>query len=178
MDYLIRETMTECAPEALKTSGVPYVSVLTPEQWLRRREDFELGIDLDFDVRGIQGTMAEVNFDSLTGSFLIPDRAALGEKSSRFAFALDDKGVVFIDEGDAAGNMVRTIQRSKRWHAPCLARFLYDFLELIVQGDLSLMERYKLELGAVEDRIQEDVGDVDLTRVSEIRGCIRALEIH
>ena len=178
MDYLIRETMTECAPEVLRTSGVPYVSVLTPAQWADRRESFDLGIDLDFNVREIQSTMAEVNCDSLTGTFSIPDRGALGEQSAAFAFVLDEKGVIFIDEDGAAEEMVRSILRTKRWRDPSLARFLYDFLERIVQGDLALMERYKLELGEIEDRIQEADADADLTRLNEIRGCIRELEIH
>ena len=178
MDYLIRETITECAPEALRSSGVPYVSVLTPAQWAARRESFDFGIDLEFDVREIRSTMAEVNCDSLTGTFSIPDRTALGEHSSCFAFVLDEKGVVFIDENGTAEEMVRSILRSKRWREPSLARFLYDFLERIVQGDLALMERYKLELGEIEDHIQDADADTDLTRLNEIRGDIRELEIH
>ncbi len=178
MDYLIREIITECAPEALRTSGVPYVSVLTPAQWAARRESFDLGIDLEFNVREIRSTMAEVNCDSLTGTFSVPDRTALGEHSFCFAFVLDEKGVIFIDESGTAEEMVRSILRSKRWREPSLARFLYDFLERIVQGDLPLMERYKLELGEIEDHIQDADADTDLTRLNEIRGDIRELEIH
>ncbi len=178
MDYLIRETMTECTPEALRTSGVPYISVLSPAEWAVRRESFDLGIDLEFNVREIRSTMAEVNCDSLTGTFSIPDRTALGEKSASFAFVLDEKGIVFIDEDSTAEEMVRSILRTKRWRDPSLARFLYDFLERIVQGDLSLMERYKVELGEIEDGIQETSGEADLTRLNEIRGYIRELEIH
>ena len=178
MYYLIGNIIEPCRAEALRGSAQPYIAVLSPEEWQSGRDSFNMGIDLEPDVKNIHNTKAEVNYDSLTGTFQIPDRDDLTERDFKFAFALDEKGVVFIDETGAAGEMVESIRRTKRSRKPSLERFLYDFLEQIVSRDLPLMERYEKELDAHEDRILEEEEHVDLIRVNEIRGDVRELRVH
>ena len=177
MYYLIKNTLEECSAEDCR-GGAQYVAVLTSAQWLRDKERFEMGIDLDLDPAEIHSTKAEVNYDSLTGSFFIPDRAALSENVSRFAFALDEKGVVFIDDSDTASTIIENIRRSRHWRFPCLERFLYDFLEQIIHGDLQMMERYEDDLSELEKGILSGTEGGYLKRISEIRGDLRALRIH
>ncbi|MCR4771616.1 MAG: magnesium transporter CorA [Oscillospiraceae bacterium] len=137
-----------------------------------------MGIELEPDAKDIHGTKAEVNFDSLTGTFMIPDRSDLSGNSFKFAFALDEKGIVFIDESGKAEEMIRGIMRTKRWRKPSLERFLYDFLEQIVDGDLTVIEKYDSELDALENSMLSSPEQTDLIRVNEIRGDIRELWIH
>jgi magnesium transporter len=153
------------------------VAVLTPEGWQERRTSFDMGIELEPDIRDIHSTKAEVNFDSLTGTFLIPDRDDLTGDSFAFAFALDEKGVVFIDESGKVQEMINAILRTKRWRKPCLERFLYDFLEQIVDDDLAIMERYEAELNRIEDEVISG-GKGDMVRVNEIRSDMRVLLVH
>ena len=176
--YLLAETMQPCTEkEALAHADPRYVAVLTTEEWSRDREHFDMGIELDIDALDIHNTKAEVNYDSLTGTFRIPDRADISSKDYRFAFALDEKGIVFIDNSGRAEEIIGAIRRTKRWRKPSLERFLYDFLEQIVDGDLAVMERYEDELGRIEDAVlkyeQEDLG-----RVREIHNDIRKLLVH
>ena len=177
--YLLKETICPCAKaDALKDRTAQYVAVLTTPEWERERESFDMGIDLDLDTRDIDNTKAEVNFDSLTGSFQIPDRDDLKEKEYCFAFALDEKGVVFIDDSGKAEQMIDAIRRTKRWREPSLERFLHDFLEQIVVRDLSILERYESELNQIEDEVLSSDGQGNLARVNEIRGDIRRLLVH
>jgi len=177
--YLLEEHMRECTAEELHSpGGRQYVAVLTTPEWQRERERFDMGIELEPDAGNIHSTKAEVNYDSLTGTFQIPDRAALGERVFRFAFALDEKGVVFIDDSGKAEEMIAEIRRTKRWREPCLERFLYDFLEQIVSRDMPIMERCETELDRIEDEILDAKGQNDLARVNEIRSDVRELLVH
>ena len=177
--YLLRETIQPCAkPDVFGNKTTQFVAVLTTPEWERERESFDMGIELDPDTRDIHNTKAEVNYDSLTGSFQIPDRENLREKESCFAFALDEKGVVFIDDSGKAEQMIDFIRRTKRWREPSLERFLYDFLEQIVARDLSIMERYESELNQIEDEVLSSDGQGNLARVNEIRSDIRRLLVH
>lgn len=178
MYYLLNSTIEPCGAEELHRSGQQYVAVLSPEQWQSERESYDMGIELEPDARDIHGTKAEVNYDSLTGTFLLPDRGALTEKQARFAFALDEKGVVFIDESGEAARIIDCIAKTKRWRQPCLERFLYDFLEQIVKQDLPLMERYELELDRLEDEIVAEQEQVSMGRVNAIRSDVRELLVH
>ena len=176
--YLLKEIVEPCEAEALRDTRYPYVAILSPEAWQRERDSFNVGIDFEPTARELHNTKAEVNYDSLTGTFLIPDRDNLTERDDRFAFALDEKGVVFIDGSGRAEAMIDAIRRTKRYRKPSLERFLYDFLEQIIARDMQLMERREKELDAFEDRILADEEKVDLTRINEIRGEVRELRIH
>ena len=178
MYYQIRSTLTEVDKEKLGDRSVPYVAVLTRSQWLIERGSFDMGIDIGPFAHEIHSTKAEVNYDSLTGSFSIPDRNNPEAEEVRFAFALDEKGIVFIDDSGYAAKTLEQISRTKRWRLPSLERFLYDFLEQIVTDDRELIERYDRELDGMEDAVNLDK-DVDVTdRLGEIRSHLRDLRIH
>ncbi len=177
--YLLADTVQPCTEKDLfAQTGNKYVAVLTTSEWARDRERFDMGIELELDSGDIHNTKAEVNYDSLTGTFRIPDRENIGSKDYRFAFALDEKGVVFIDDSGKAEQMIAAIRRTKRWRKPSLERFLYDFLEQIVENDLSVLERYEKELNLIEDAILNTQEPEDLGRVNEIQSEIRRLIVH
>ena len=178
MYYLIRQTLVPTGFEQLKSSGDQYVAVLTPAQWAAQKESFDMGIDIEPQTAEIHSTKAEVNYDSLTGTFSIPDRSNM-EENSRFAFAMDEKGVVFIDEGGTAQRIIDEITRSKKWRLPSLERFLYDFLEQIVSLDRDLLELYDSELSKIESIIERQDDSLDnVERANEIRGDLRVLRVH
>ena len=177
--YLLENSIRECTSDELRhRDGRQYVAVLTTPEWQQKRDYFDMGIDLDPSAGKLHNTKAEVNYDSLTGTFQLPDRERLAERDDRFAFALDEKGIVFIDDSGRASRMIETIQRTKRWREPSLERFLYDFLEQIVEPDLPIMERYESELDRIEDEILALEGQKDLARVNEIRSDVRELLVH
>ena len=176
--YLLKDAVEPCTAEQLPSGQYPYVAVLSPEAWQRERDSFNMGIDFEPTARELHNTKAEVNYDSLTGTFRIPDRDDLTERDYRFAFALDEKGVVFIDGSGRAVEMIETIRRTKRYRKSSLERFLYDFLEQIIGNDMHLMEQREKELDDYEDRILAEEEHVDLARINEIRGDVRELRIH
>ena len=177
--YLLADTIRPCTEKELfAQTGSQYVAVLTASEWVHDRDLFDMGIELDLDAGDIHNTKAEVNYDSLTGTFRIPDRENIGSKDYRFAFALDEKGIVFIDDSGKAEQMINAIRRTKRWRKPSLERFLYDFLEQIVENDLSVLERYEAELNRIEDTILSTQMPDDLGRVNEIQSDIRKLIVH
>lgn len=178
MYYKIRTVLEEVKQEEIFEGEGCYVAVISPEEWARDKEKFNMGIDLEFDTVNLFMTKAEVNYDSLTGSFLVPDRNDLLENSDSFAFALDEKGIVFIDQNGYTETFVRKIAATKKWRAPSLERFIYDFLEMIISGDLTILERYEDEISTIEDRILEGNLAGELERNNEIRGELLQLKMH
>ena len=177
--YLLAQTIQPCTAEELHNlKTCKYIAALTTPDWKKERDRFEMGIELEPDVANIHNTKAEVNYDSMTGTFQIPDRKNIQENDFRFAFALDERGIVFIDDSGKAEQMIEEIRRTKRWRKPSLERFLYDFLEQIIERDLAIMENYENELTQIEDAILASKGQGNLARVNEIRSDIRELLIH
>ena len=177
--YLLADTIRPCTEEELLAqTDLKYVAVLSASEWARDREHFDMGIELEPDTEDIHNTKAEVNYDSLTGTFRLPDRENIEGRDFRFAFALDEKGIVFIDDSGKAEQMIAAIRRTKRWRQPSLERFLYDFLEQIGENDLPIMERYEDELNRIEDAILDSQGQGDLGRVIDIHNDVRKLLVH
>lgn len=178
MFFAIEETLKEVDRKELKKSGKQFVAVLSFEEWKEKKDSFEMGIDIEPDLSEIFLTKAEVNYDSLTGSFAIPDRKNPSGDDLKFAFVLDEKGVVFIDDNDTALNIIKGVQRTKKWKLPSLERFLYDFLDQIVKDDLRLMENYENELDSMEQSIIDGEENLPSGRLNDIRSDIRYLRIH
>ena len=177
MYYLINEKLSKTSFDELKNSKKQYVAVITSEEWKEKKDSFDMGIDIETETKGVYSTKAEVNFDSLTGTFCIPNREVMS-KTHDFYFALDEKGIVFIDDNDYASKIVENIRHSKKWRLPSLERFIYDFLEYIVKDDREKLEKIDKELDIMEDGIVTGAEELVSERVNDIRTEIRDLRGH
>lgn len=178
MYYSIKSTLEQSSPEQIRAAKEKYVAVLTSVQWLENRDKFDMGIEMDLDLSSVNSTKAEVNYDSLTGTFSLPDRDDISRPNINFAFALDEKGIVFIDDNGFVEKTISRIISTKRWALPSLERFIFDFLEQIVIRDQVLLEGYDKELDTLESEILS-TGEKDPSlRVSRIRSDLRDLRVH
>ena len=177
MYYLIENTLKECEAFECKGKKAQYVAVLSPSEWQEHRDDFEMGIDMDLDILEVHSTKAEVNYDSVTGTFFLPDRSNMDAEYKKFAFALDEKGIVFIDSGNTVLGVIKKIMNTKKWRFPSLERFIYDFLEQIIRNDLALLEKYEKEMDAIDANINNDKNP-DMERLGDIRCYLRDLRTH
>ena len=178
MYYYIKNTLEKAEKLDLKGKNGQFVAVLTSAEWLENRDKFDMGIEMDIDLSAIHSTKAEVNYDSLTGTFSIPDRDNISAPNTNFAFALDEKGIVFIDDSGFVDKTIRSIISSKRWTMPSLERFIYDFLEQIVARDQIILERVDKELDTIESNILDGEEKDPSQRVSRVRSDLRDLRIH
>ena len=177
MNYLIETMLRECSAEECHSGKSQYVVVLTPKEWDNHKEIFDMGIDMELEMEEIYTTKAEVNYDSVTGTFVIPDRDNMSGAFHKFAYALDEKGIVFIDIDGTVSKIIGRIIETKKWRIPCLERFIYDFLEQIIHEDPRILENYEKRLDAFDRDIENGV-EVDLSVLSGIRGELRDLRTH
>ncbi len=175
--FLIKDMLASCTKEDLSSRTAPYVAVLTFEEWKENNSLFDMVIDLDLTTSDQRETKAVVNYDSLTGCFSIPDREHISSRHF-FSFALDEKGIVLIDDTGYALSKIEAIQRSKKWRMPSLERFLYDFLEMIIGKDLALLEKLEHQLNHTEEEILRSKGEDFPTELNQIRGDLIDLRVH
>ncbi len=179
MFYLIDEKLVPTSLKMCMKSDKPYVAVMTSAEWKLEKDAFRMGIDLDIEYDRIHTTKAEVNIDSLTGGFTIPDKINVHKVDHEFTFALDEKGVVFIDDDGLASQIVTELKMTRKWRFPSFERFLYDFLNKIVFGDLAYLNNVEDELALIEDSILERKASTDsVARISEIRRALLRLRTH
>lgn len=178
MYYNIKNTLEKISAPDIRANKEKYVAVLTSAEWLENRDKFDMGIEMDIDLSSVSSTKAEVNYDSLTGTFSLPDREDISRPNINFAFALDEKGIVFIDNNGFVDKTISRIVGTKRWAVPSLERFIYDFLEQIVTRDQTLLEGFDKELDTIESDILGPSENDPSQRVSRIRSDLRDLRVH
>lgn len=176
--YQIKEKMEPVTPKNFQNLPYQYVITMKSAEWNRKKAVFDIGMDLDPDLQDTGSTRAEVNYDSLTGGFNIPARENVPGDNHVFAFSLDEKGVIFIDDEGFCNAIIRKIANTKRLVNPCLERFLYDFLEQIICDDRKMLESYDHTLDELEDRILDGNTEGVLEQIAEIRNDLRDLKIH
>ncbi len=179
MYYQIRETLVSCDLDEIRSRKYPYVAIVP---WNKFQENnssiFQMGIDVDMEIANPGMTKIQVNYDSLTGSFVIPNLANQEAEAHTFNFAIDERGIVFINDDGTAQQIIDRVRVSKKWKNPSLERFIYDFLEGLVTDDFHLLERYEKEMDHMEDIVL--AGDLDdvMERLSDIRSCILDLRTY
>lgn len=157
--YLIQESLTECPIEEIRKREYQYCAIVTPDEYRGLTDVFHMGIDIEMDLKQIRETKAVVNYDSLTGTFNIPDHENYTGQKKQLAFALDEHGIVFVDEDDYAESVIRDIQATKKWKLPSLERLLYDFLEETIKNDMNMLEMVEENLSGIENGIM--CGDIE-----------------
>lgn len=176
--YRIENTLVECPFEELRKNGAQYAAVLTTEEWRLYRDRFEMGIDTESELESRHETKALVNVDSLIGSFFVPERTNISGEKHSFAFALDEKGVVFIDDEGYAGRLIADLAKKRKWRMPSLERFLFDMLEAMIDKDLTLLENTEKKLAAAEKEILAGDYEEFPGELNDIRGDLLDLRLH
>lgn len=180
MYYRIKETLEPCSAEEALSGSSPFAAVLSWEEWQEQKSSFKLGPDteMELDMPSVPITRAFVNFDSLIGSIAIPEMSYSTEVTGCFSFALDEKGVVFIDDNGLAEAIIHEISQNRKTQMPSLERFLYDFLEQVISQDLEMLEHMEQDLDKMEDEILSDDTSESLSRLNDVRGNLLDLHLH
>lgn len=148
MYYQLTETLIESTQADCLNNSVPFIAVLTPEEWKSDRDRFGLELDMELDANPHKITKAESNYNSITGSLSFIDMSNIGGTHSFATFVIYDKGIIFVDHDGYTADSIARLQRTRKWRYPCPERFLYDFLAYTIADDLSILE-------AIEARMDE-----------------------
>ncbi len=178
--YKIKEKLTEITKDEIFEDLSPYVVLVNWEEYQEEVKFFGFEEDLDdlSHIRSTNATRAEVFYDSIIGNFSIPDRKNIMGDKDRFSFILDDRGVVFIDDGNVVLPILAKIMLSKKWRKPSHERFWFDFLEMIIKDDLPLLEKFEKEMDEMEDSLFHGELEGKMERIADIRSEIGDLRVH
>ena len=176
--YLIKESLCPCQAEEIMGNNCQFAATATWKEWEESRDFFDMGIDMEMESGSPKETKAVVNMDSLTGSFYRPALEYGHTEARGFSFALDEKGIVLVDDTGYAMELVSRIRATKKWRLPGMERFLYDLLECAIAGDLAMLEEMEHRLNAVEITVTNEDPDIVPPELNEIRGDLVDLRIH
>ncbi len=164
-------TYQECIDER-----TPFVGVIQFDEF--DSNSYGMDFDGEFDMDDIHNSKLEVNFNTLSGTFCIPDRRDMDEHILNCAFILDKSGILFIENGHRVQGIIEDMRRSRRRMNPSLERFLYDFLEYMIDDDLRVLETYGDDMELIEEHILDGEFEGAISALTHIRNELRMFWIH
>ncbi len=157
----LASNLVEVSADEAATSALPVVEVLTPAQFC------QLGLEDCTDLATSQTLAdAESNYvdiypDHVMGSFSVPARSLEAADPDTFAFFLDKRKLVFVDDGAAAKHVLAQIVQAGVLRSTSVAHCLYVFMKYLMLDDLDYM-------GTVEDNM-EDLEEAMMDLNTEVR---------
>lgn len=127
------------------------VILLTLDQWHEACRD--KGIPTYYaDFDNISFSKSEVYRDVIVGTFFIPK---MGEdlKQGKFGYYIKKHRIYFIDSDNVVKPIIEDIKQKREWKNPSIAHFLYDFLDILISGDLGYLEHFETNINEIEDKV-------------------------
>lgn len=133
-----------------------YVILSEQDEWT---EDAKLlGMMIDIDSINMAGhfSKVEVQNDYLFGQVSVPRVLDLLGKRHEIYFAMNEKGIIFVNEEMYVSRLIERIQCKKRGQASSKEQFLYNFITQIFKNDIQILEEYERRIIELEAAVMAD----------------------
>lgn len=126
------------------------VTVITPEEAKERFSDnFEILFLLN-KINKIRACKADVYPEFLAISFCIPDKSNYS-KLFKFMCIISKNNTLFIDDTGRVGYYLKKLQKNKAANENSMGRFIYDFMETVVESELRYLEEFNDRIVKIEN---------------------------
>ena len=177
INYVIKKTLEKTDSATISNCKEPFVASISKNEWAVSKELYGFLMDTDIDFSELNTTKVNFNGNSLTGTFSIPDREKIKTDEAFFGFAINKKGIVFIDDSGFTETILSSMAESRKHKISSIEKFIYDFLDKLTCNDIRYLEKYEFELDEMEE-ILVNKKRVSSLRISEIRGELRKYVVH
>lgn len=130
----------------------PFVGIISYEEYADK--DVLGGFEKKHIVKpeNLRFCKVEVHQEKLYASFCIPKKKS-GSKKISFSYCISKDAVLFIDDSGYVKKTVEEMSDTFSWKQPSIGRFLFNFMEVVIQDDLEQLE-------VIEDLLMKMESDV------------------
>ncbi len=155
--YKIEESLSPCDfDENYNGEIVCIISSKELKEKLKRKEISEINVP---NYKTAQCCQCKVHPNALSACFSIISKDKKMERKN-FGFILTQKQLMFIDSGETVSTYIKRMKKNKFHGKINIGRFIYDFLETIIDSDLRYLEEIgdrlvKLESAVIKGLFKE-----------------------
>lgn len=151
MYYLIKSDRIEEATMQMWEKEQDGVAIFTSEEWEKEtsiREKYQLS----FFLHEIHFCKLENHIDYMYGTFQIPIKEEQYTKKG-FAFYILEEKLIFIDNTGLVRKNIEMISAGKLRREYKLERFLYDFLQSLIDHDIRYLDLLEKRITRMEEEV-------------------------
>lgn len=129
------------------------VTIITTEEAREQLNNYSEILYLLNKVNKSRTCKADVHPEFLSLSFCIPEKTSNATNFSRFLCVISKNNILFIDDTGKIGYYIKKMQKNKVLNEKNIGRFIYDFMETLIDGELRYLEEFNDRIVKIENAI-------------------------
>ncbi|EHJ55894.1 magnesium and cobalt transporter CorA [Streptococcus urinalis FB127-CNA-2] len=178
MFYKVSEKLEKTSLEECLDNHFSYIAILSTNEWITFKEKSHLHLEIEFPKSHIKTSHIYHYQDKLIGQFSTPDRKVILNQNHHFSFLIQKNTLIFIDDSQFCQSIFNDLRKDNHWKDPDLGRILFDFLDKLIQDDVSLLEKFGMTLTDMEGELLEGKDHINSNQLSQIRHKIVKLDFN
>ena len=148
--------LEEITIEELQMSGRSAVFITDSTNVKEIMEIAEMNYEGEIQLSDVQFCKVETQQECMAGSLAIPRLMEVLGYRFRMMYFINRKHIVIVDDNHFAERIIRRIQHNRTRQGQSKERFLYNFLTLIINKDLEVLNQYERRIMRLEENVMED----------------------
>ena len=116
----------------------------------------EMNYEGEIQLSDVQFCKVETQQECMAGSLAIPRLMEVLGYRFRMMYFINRKHIVIVDDNHFAERIIRRIRHNRTRQGQSKERFLYNFLTLIINKDLEVLNQYERRIMRLEENVMED----------------------
>ena len=148
--------LEEITIEELQMTGRSAVFITDSTNVKEIMEIAEMNYEGEIQLNDVQFCKVETQQECMAGSLAIPRLMEVLGYRFRMMYFINRKHIVIVDDNHFAERIIRRIQHNRTRQGQSKERFLYNFLTLIINKDLEVLNQYERRIMRLEENVMED----------------------
>ena len=148
--------LEEITIEELQMTGRSAVFITDSTNVKEIMEIAEMNYEGEIQLSDVQFCKVETQQECMAGSLAIPRLMEVLGYRFRMMYFINRKHIVIVDDNHFAERIIRRIQHNRTRQGKSKERFLYNFLTLIINKDLEVLNQYERRIMRLEENVMED----------------------
>ena len=129
------------------------ISISTIQEFQEKYPDIYFREISHCDLGSFRFCKAECLGDTVTGTFVIPQKENPSGKKKRFGYCMLPGQLIFIDDQDNVKTILNEMQSIQNTNKMSELLFLFDFMEYLLRDDMIFLEQYDDKLNKLEEKL-------------------------
>lgn len=173
--YFLKEKLIPLSESAVVPETCESIIVLTSDEYDEHFRETEHYRMLKAALSHIHYCKVDVMNGFTIGTLSIPSREKLPKGSSSFAFYMTDSELIFVDDQNFTGPILKQMENYPLSDARSIAHFFLAFLEYLIKDDVFFLQHFEETLTQLEGDILEGSDSSFNRRILLIRKELAAL---
>ena len=148
--------LEEITIEELQMTGRSAVFITDSTNVKEIMEIAEMNYEGEIQLSDVQFCKVETQQECMAGSLAIPRLMEVLGYRFRMMYFINRKHIVIVDDNHFAERIIRRIRHNRTRQGQSKERFLYNFLTLIINKDLEVLNQYERRIMRLEENVMED----------------------